>query len=100
MSIGTLMADLMGGAANTKLEAKIAFVDTKTGRTHGWTTQRTFGPQVLAKLAELTTLMEEEVAALHFSEHGAMSSSPALSAPSEGVGGLGELLGKGEAPQV
>ena len=101
VSIGSLMADLMGGTSNMKLEAKVAFVDSTTGTTHGWTTQRTFGPAVLAKLRELTLLMEEEIGALHFSEPRMIGvPGPALSAPSEGLGGLGEHLGKGEAPQV
>lgn len=102
VSIGSLMADLMGGTANTKLEAKVAFVNSQTGQTHGWTTHRQFSPKVLAKVRELTTLMEEEVAALHFSETRPTLDAvvPALSSPSEGLGGLGEHLGKGEAPQV
>lgn len=95
------MADLMGGTANTKLEAKIAFVNTQTGQTHGWTTHRQFSPAVIAKLRELTTMMEEEVAAIHFSDQMTTpAQGPALSAPSDGLGGLGELLREGEAPQV
>lgn len=100
LSMGTLMADLMGGPSNTKLEAKIAFVDSQTGRTHGWTTHRQFSPAVLHKLHELAVMMEEEVAAVHFSDRGLSVAGPALGEPSEGLGGIGEHLGKREAPQV
>jgi hypothetical protein len=83
-----------------QLSAKAAFVNTKTGRTHGYTEHTTWSPGTLAKLDELRALMEEDVAARHMEGYapatkpGQVAPDPAASttpfAGSSG-GGLGEF---------
>jgi hypothetical protein len=99
LTIGELTANFMQGPGTIELKAKVAFVNSKTGKTHGWTNHNTWTPAVLAKLKELTDMMEEEVAQVQF--EGGSSTNFGASSPSPGIGGLGEHLSKGdEPPQV
>lgn len=99
LAIGELSANFMGGPGVVELKAKVAFINTRTNKTHGWTNHSTFSPAVIAKLKELTDLMEEEVARVQFSDVPGTfgGGSPPAAAP---TGGLGEFLGAGDAPQV
>jgi hypothetical protein len=82
--------------------AKAAFVNTKSGATHGWTTGKRWSDETMAKLVELRELMERDLSAVHF-EDGAFPGSPTTSSGSlrEGFQGLGEHLGtlEEEVPQ-
>ena len=99
LTVGEFSANMMQGPGVIEMKAKLAFVNSKTGKTHGWTTHTTWSPAVMAKLRELTDMMEEEAARFQF-ESGpgqAFGAPPSHST----VGGLGEHLGKGdEPPQV
>lgn len=79
------------------ISAKAAFVNTKTGATHGWTTCKSWSEETVAKLRELRESMERDLANTHF-EDGSSSSSPTTSGGSvrEGFQGLGEHLGTTE----
>lgn len=104
LTIGELSANFLQGPGVVNLKAKAAFVNTKNGGTHGWTMHEHWSPTTLAKLKELTELMEEDIAKVHFSD----GSYPVLDfretspgTPAQATGGLGEHLGTGdEAPQV
>ena len=76
--------------------AKAAFVNTKSGATHGWTTGKRWSDETMAKLVELRELMERDLSVTHF-EDGA-TSSPTTSGGSvrEAFQGLGEHLGTSE----
>ena len=78
------------------LEGKAAFVDSKTGDTHGWTKSTQWSPEVIAKLAELRALMEVDLGRLHMHEGGETLTTRAmgvrLSNPETG-GGLSEHVG-------
>jgi hypothetical protein len=74
-----------------KLEGKAAFVSTKTGDTHGWTTNTQWSPQVVEKLKELRALMELDLGRLHLEGGGEILVAPAGVVPTaSGPSGLGE----------
>lgn len=98
ISIGELTANFMQGPGVISMKAKVAFVNSKTGATHGWTTQEQWSPAVLEKLKELAMLMEEDVSRVQFSDAGSSAIGASGRAP-DPVGGLGEHL-KEEAPQI
>lgn len=79
---------------SASVSAKAAFVNTKTGATHGWTTGKRWSDETMAKLVELREMMERDLAAIHF-EDGSSSSSPTTSSGGlrDGFQGLGEHLG-------
>jgi hypothetical protein len=83
------------GASNG-LEGKAAFVNSKTGDTHGWTTNKQWSPQVLEKLKELRALMEVDLGQLHLEGGGEVLVAPTgagtVLSESRGTGGLGEHL--------
>jgi len=80
------------------LEAKAAFVNTRTGDTYGWTKNTVWSPPTIEKLKELRTLMEIDLGHLHLEEGGEPLTG--VSAPAEGrglgsmpKGGIGEEVG-------
>ncbi len=81
------------GASNG-LEGKAAFINSKTGDTHGWTTNKQWSPQVIEKLKELRALMEVDLGQLHLDGGGEVliaSSTTGASLPEgRGMGGIGE----------
>lgn len=80
-----------------ELVAHGAFINTDTGNTYGKTTCRRWSKQTLEKLLELRALMEEDLAAMVFTQ----SSSPGPQPQQVDPGGIGEdLRGQGDAPQV
>ena len=86
-----------------KLEGKAAFVDTRTGRTHGWTNGTQWSPETLECLSMLRTAMEGDLAMQHLRGDSALpvagDTNDDEPAP---AGGLAEHLGsKGEdAPPI
>jgi len=72
-------------SGGSQLEAKAAFVHSKSGATHGSTTCYSWSPETMKKLNELLDAMESDLAARHFSE----SSTPITP---ESFGGIGEVL--------
>ncbi len=102
LAIGEISINLL---QTLTIAAKAAFVDPKTGATHGWTEQKTqWSRETIAKLYELTALMENDMAIVHFSD-GMPSTVSSVIAPAAkpGLGGgLGEHLGtdKGDAPSI
>ncbi len=99
ITVGELTANFLQGAGAISLKAKIAFVNSKTGSTHGWTTHDQWSPEVIAKLRELAELMEEDVAKVQFSDG---THAPRRGPAGAGLSdGLGEFLSDpAEAPQV
>lgn len=81
------------------ISAKAAFVNTKTGTTHGWTTCKSWSKETVEKLKELRDAMERDLAATHF-EDGAITSSPTTASGGvrDAFQGLGEHLGAAEEP--
>lgn len=79
------------------ISAKAAFVNSKSGATHGWTTGKRWADDTMAKLVELRELMERDLANTHF-EDGSATSSPTTSSGGvrEAFQGLGEHLGSAE----
>lgn len=80
------------------LEAKAAFVSTKTGYTFGWTKNAVWSPPTIEKLKELCALMEIDLGRIHLEEGGEPLTG--VSAPTEGrglgsmpKGGIGEEVG-------
>jgi hypothetical protein len=97
ITIGTLNANFLAGPGAISLETKVAFVNSKTGQTHGWTDYKgPWSPAVTAKLKELAEVMEKEIGALHFADTDDISTSR----PSEATGGLGEFVSSGDGSQV
>ena len=76
------------------LEAKAAFVNSKTGDTHGWTKNAQWSPPVVEKLKELRALMEIDLGQLHLEGGGEVLVAVTSAGPAAGGGGgLGEHLG-------
>lgn len=65
VKIGSITVELMNPPSG-KMSAKAAFVNSKTGHTHGWTTHEVWSPATLLKLRELCASMEADLAAAHF----------------------------------
>ncbi len=84
----------MGPTVSLKIKA--AFVNTKTGHTHGWTTGE--GPiwskNTMDLLGKLRLAMEEDLAKLHLTDGSSVSEVEA-GLVETGGGGLGEHLGSG-----
>lgn len=85
--------------ATPAVTAKAAFVNTKSGATHGWTTGKRWSDETMAKLAELRAAMEKDLADQHFDD-GSSVSSPTTSGGGlrETFQGLGEHLGTSGEP--
>lgn len=66
ITVGELRVAFLG--AQRGVTAKAAFVNLSTGETHGWTENSTWGPEVIAKVAELRAAMEVDLSKLHFDE--------------------------------
>lgn len=97
--VGEFTAIFMGPTLDFK--AKAAFVNSKTGQTHGWTTNQTWSPPVVAKLQELRALMEADLGAIHLEGGGEVVESviaPHRVEPSPT--GLGEHVDEGSVEQV
>lgn len=73
------------------LVAHAAFVNTKTGRTHGRTTGRQWSKETLSKLEELKECMERDMGRQHFGD--GMADATTSTAPSKEPVGIGEHLG-------
>jgi hypothetical protein len=87
-------------ALGAALNVKAAFVDTKVGHTHGWTTGTgsIWSKQTMDILNQLRDSMEADLARLHF-EDGTIETvvkSSGVSTPSPAPGGLSEHLGSSE----
>jgi len=101
LALGELTANFIANPGGAALTAKAAFVDVTTGRTHGWTTSTGgWSLETLGKLEELRTLMEKDLAVLHFSE-----GQDPLETTSKGIspgisGGLSGHLGGDDAPSL
>jgi len=87
----TLSADF--SQATLSLKARAAFVNTKTGQTHGWTDGdgSMWSRNSMQKLAELRAALEDDLANRHFG--GSVHEEAARAAPVvPPSGGLGEHL--------
>jgi hypothetical protein len=98
VTIGEFTAIFMGPTLDFK--AKAAFVNSKTGQTHGWTTNQTWSPPVVAKLQELRALMEADLGAVHFEGGGEQHEAPTQRHDVRPPTGLGEHVGEGGIEQV
>ncbi len=78
------------------VSAKAAFVNTKSGTTHGYTYCTNWSKEVLIKIKELAALMSLELDSTHF-DMGITSSEQGV-IPQE-IGGLGEFIKDNEIPQ-
>ena len=76
------------------LEAKAAFVDAKSGDTHGWTKNMQWSPGTMAKLHELRALMEQDLSRLHMQHDGVPPVAIAVNsvATTTASNGLAEFL--------
>lgn len=75
-----------------KMTAKAAFVDPRTGDTHGWTTGGQWSPATIEKMGELIALMENDLAIKHLEGAGSSPSTGVAVARPGISGGLGEHL--------
>jgi hypothetical protein len=105
-AIAALEGSFSFSALGAALNVKAAFVDTKTGHTHGWMTGAglTWSKQTMDALNQLRDSMEADLARLHFEDGtvGTVEKSSGVSSPSPALGGLNEHLGSGgeDASQV
>lgn len=88
-------------SSGTQLKAKAAFVDPKTGKTHGWTeTSAGWSKETLVALENLRACIERDFSRVHFTEttdSSGDSATPAAGSPT----GIGEnLRQETEAPQL
>jgi hypothetical protein len=90
ITVGEFSVNLMD--ATVKMRAKAAFVDPRTGATHGWTEGGVWSPDTILKMRELVAAMELDLSRQHFTD-GATSSDSALAGPPGLAGGLGEHVG-------
>lgn len=86
------------------IEAKAAFVNTKTGDTHGWTTNKVWSRATIEKLQELRALMEIDIGQRHLEGGGESLMGPATLAGASGglrePGGLSAHLAGDGTPSV
>ena len=73
------------------LVAHAAFVNTKTGRTHGRTVGRQWSKETLAKFEELKDSMERDMSRQHFSDGTVDATTSAT--PGKEPTGIGEFIG-------
>lgn len=73
---------------SARLTAKAAYVNTKTGETHGWTSGSQWSEETRSLLAALRQSMEQDIAARDF-----ISEGPANLDRTPGLRGLGEHVG-------
>jgi hypothetical protein len=99
MALGEGTFSFLG--ATVHLEAKAAFINTKTGDTHGWTKNTQWSPAVIEKLQELRALMEADLGRIHLQEGGEVlvAGAPTRTPRIVEAGGLGEHL-RDPTPQV
>jgi hypothetical protein len=99
--VGEFTASFIGPTLN--FEAKAAFINSKTSETYGWTTNKTWSPQTIAKLKELRVLMEMDLGAIHFDGGGDIVNDaprPPSSFGNEGPSGIGEHVAGDGATQI
>lgn len=74
------------------MSARAAFVNTKTGESHGFTdgSGHVWSPETKVALANLVALMERDLGSLHFVDSPA---NPAAASTKAETGGLGEHVG-------
>lgn len=97
LTVGEFTGSFLGPPGAVHLEAKVAFVDSTTGDTHGWTKGTQWSKETLAKLMILKEAMEQDVAGVHFGNAVVVTGSNDTAAPA----GLGEFLDTAkDAPQV
>jgi len=97
IAVGEIQGNFLG--PSTKLTAKAAFVNSESGHTHGWTTQEQWSPETLAKLKELRSLMEADLARVHFSGAAGPAAPGLTFSSSAPEGGLGEYVA-GDTPSI
>lgn len=92
LALGELTVSFLA-PGNPQMKAKAAFVNSRTGSTHGWTTAEAgaWGKDTIAKLAELRALLERDLAAIHLDSVDELT-GPTPTSPSGLTGGLGELV--------
>jgi hypothetical protein len=99
IALGEFSVNFLG--PTLKMSAKAAFVGTESGATYGWTSNEQWSPETIAKLRDLQTAMEADLARIHF---GATAETQQSAAPYIGqvppVGGLGEHLGEGDGRSI
>jgi hypothetical protein len=88
ISVGEFSGSFLG--STLAFEAKAAFVNSKTGDTHGWTKNGQWSPPVIEKLKELRALMEIDLGRLHLEGGGEVLVSTSAGLPRASGGGLGE----------
>lgn len=65
--VGELHVNLLDKTA-PQISAKAAFVDTRTGRTHGWTTNLVWSREVFEALDTFRAVLEKHLATVHFTD--------------------------------
>jgi hypothetical protein len=100
VAVGEFTAVFLGPTLEFK--AKAAFVDSKTGETHGWTTNSTWSPPTIAKLKELREMMELDLGMKHLESGGELTANTvtAQRGGAQPPTGLGDHLGESGAEQV
>jgi hypothetical protein len=83
------------------LVAKAAFVNSKSGVTHGYTHCSSWSKEVMMKMRELCALMAQDLENTHFEGGSAAASTVGVTLPQEipAITGLGEFIGDGDIPQ-
>lgn len=97
IAVGELTVNFLS-PSGPAVKAKAAFVDSKTGHTHGWTECVQWSKETITRLEQLRAQMEVDLARRHMqdSETFAGETGVSLGAP----GGLGEHLAGDETPQI
>jgi hypothetical protein len=97
LTIGEFAANFLG--STVKLTAKAAFVDPRTGHTHGWTSCESWSPETIEKMREFVASLENDLARQHFQGHTAAVTGALDNSKPSGIaaGGIGEhASGNGE----
>ena len=87
----------LAGAANPKMQAKLAFVKTDTGATLGWTDHANWSKETLGLLASLRESMEQDVADLYMQDS-SVTHTPSSGGRSALPLGIADHIGSNEAP--
>lgn len=91
LTVAEINAVFTGGLS---VETTFAFVNTRTGASHGWTKMTTASPKSIDLLKALAASLEEDAAKQHFDE-GSDTTATAVTQPTSG---LGELLANAAKP--
>jgi hypothetical protein len=98
VAVAEVEANMLG--PSPQLSGKAAFVDTRTGKTHGWTSAKgiAWSKETIEALDALCECMNQDLARIHMAEY--TSESTGVTSGMANITGLSEHLNSEEGTQL